>query len=78
LKNIKLLGIVGCPTCKKISALFDKIVKENNLEIHIDKIYDMNKILEYDVVSMPGIVVDDDLKISGRIPTEKELIGLVS
>jgi len=78
LKKIKLLGIKGCPTCKKISTLIDKVVKENDLKIHVDKIYDMGKILEYDVVSMPGLVVDGNLKISGRIPTEKELKELLS
>jgi len=78
LKEIKLLGIIGCPTCKKISTLIDKVVKENDLKIHVEKIYDMGKILKYDVVSMPGLVVDGNLKISGRIPTEKELKELLS
>ena len=63
------MGIIGCPTCKKISTLIDKVVKENDLKIHVEKIYDMGKILKYDVVSMPGLVVDGNLKISGRIPT---------
>ncbi len=78
MKKIKLLGIKGCPTCQKISALIDKVVKENDLKIHVDKIYDMGKILKYDVVSMPGLVVDGNLKISGRIPTEMELKELLS
>ncbi len=77
LKEVKLLGIEGCPTCKKISTLIDEFINENNLNVHIETVYNMNKILEYDIVAMPGIVVDGVLKISGKIPTEKELTEIL-
>ncbi len=73
MREIKVLGIVGCPTCKKIGILIDKVVEENGLKVHIEKIYDMGRILEYNVPTMPGIVVDGKVKVSGRIPTEQEL-----
>ncbi len=78
MKNIKVLGISGCPTCSKIDSLINKVVEENELIVRIEKIYDMGKILEYEVVTMPGIVIDGELKISGRMPTEMELKELLS
>ena len=78
MKEVELLGIEGCPTCKKISSLIDKVVLENSLDVHIEKVYNMNRIIKYEIAAMPGIVVDGFLRISGRIPAEEEIRALLS
>ncbi len=78
MKEVALLGVDGCSTCSKIGTLIDKVISDNGFDVRVEKIYDMGKILEYGVVSMPGLVVDGELKICGRIPTEDELKELLA
>lgn len=69
---IKVLGS-GCPNCKKLEALTRNVVNTLALEANIDKVTDPLEIMEYGVLSTPGLVVNEKVVSSGRIPSESEI-----
>jgi len=75
-KTIKILG-TGCPKCKTVTALVEEVVNEQNIEATIEKVEDIMKIMEYNVMTTPAVVIDDEIKIKGRIPSKTELVSLL-
>lgn len=70
--NFKILG-TGCTKCKKTEEVVRQVVKELDIEATIEKIEDIQKIMEYDVLSTPVLVVNEVIKIKGRVPTIQEI-----
>ncbi|MHC1576717.1 MAG: thioredoxin family protein [Methanosarcinaceae archaeon] len=66
--KIEILG-TGCPKCKKTYDVVTKAVKEAGVEADITKVEDLNSIMDYGVTLTPGVVVDGDVKITGKIPS---------
>lgn len=75
-KIIKILG-TGCPKCKQTTALVEEVVKENNIDAEVIKVEDIMEIMEYNVLSTPAVVVNEEIKIKGRVPSKKELKDLL-
>ena len=72
--EIKILG-TGCPKCKRLEQLAHEAVAEAGLEATIVHVTDMNAIMAYPIMSTPGLVIDEELKSSGRLPRKEEIIG---
>lgn len=66
--KIEILG-TGCPKCKKTYDVVTKAVKEAGVEADITKVEDLNSIMDYGVTITPGVVIDGDVKIMGKIPS---------
>ena len=78
MKSIKVLG-TGCSRCKQTTASVEKAVEELGLkDVSIEKVEDIEKIMSYDIMSMPAIVVDEVIKLSGHVPSVKEIKELLS
>jgi len=75
--QIKILG-TGCPKCKSMEAVVQKVVTENNLNATVDKIEDIMKIMEYDVIITPAMVVNNNIVIKGRVPSKKEVLDILN
>lgn len=73
--SIKVLG-TGCPNCKKTIQVVEDVVKENNIDATIEKVEDIMDIMNYNVMSTPAVVVDEEVKISGRVPSKTEVLEL--
>lgn len=73
---IKILG-TGCPKCRLTSTLVEEVVKNNNIDAQIIKVEDIMKIMEYNVMSTPAVVIDEQVIIKGRVPTKSELIKIL-
>jgi len=69
---VKVLGM-GCTKCNTLESRVKKIVEEHHLDVVIEKIMDYRKIMEYQVMATPALVIDGIVKCSGRIPDEEEL-----
>jgi len=72
MKKIQILG-TGCPTCQKLTELTIQAANELELEYEIEKITDITKIIEMGVVKTPGLAVNGVVKISGKLPSIKEI-----
>ena len=72
MRTVKILG-PGCANCRKLEAVARDAAASAGIEVEFVKVMDMNDILAYDILSTPGLVVDDKVVSSGRIPTQTEV-----
>ncbi|HNY13400.1 MAG TPA: thioredoxin family protein [Candidatus Wallbacteria bacterium] len=77
MKNLKILG-TGCPKCKQLAEMTDKAAKELNIEYEIEKVTEIQDILSYGVMSTPALVVDEEVKVTGKVPTIEEIKKMLS
>lgn len=70
--TVKILG-PGCANCKKLEAVAREAATSAGTEAEFLKISDMKSILAYDLMSTPGLVINEKLVSSGRIPTVAEV-----
>lgn len=77
MKNIKILG-TGCPNCKRVTALVEEAVKETGVDATIEKVEDIMDIMKYNVLSTPALVINEEIKIKGRVPSKSEVIELLT
>ncbi|PLX13825.1 MAG: thioredoxin family protein [Marinilabiliales bacterium] len=70
--DIKVLG-TGCAKCKTLERITKEAVEELNLDASVEKIEDIQKIMEYGVMFTPALVVDGEVLIKGRVPNLKEM-----
>lgn len=70
--EIKILG-TGCPKCSSLERITKKVVSEAGIEANIEKVEDIMEIMKYGIISTPGLVVEGEVKVSGRLPSEKEI-----
>ena len=69
---IKVLGS-GCASCKKLAENTKKAVEELGIEATIEKVTDFKQIMAYGVMKTPALVVDEKVKIMGRVPSPEEI-----
>ena len=69
---IKILGI-GCSNCIKLEEQARKAAQELNVTAEFVKVKQIDKILEYDIARTPGLVIDEVVKSSGRIPSVDQI-----
>jgi small redox-active disulfide protein 2 len=72
MKTVKILGS-GCANCRKLEAVAREAASSAGIAAEFLKITDMDTILAYDLMSTPGLVIDEKLVSSGRIPTQAEV-----
>ena len=70
--TIKVLGS-GCANCKRVEQIVHKVVDEMTLQAEIIKVTEYPEIMKYNVMSTPGLVINDKIVSTGRIPTPAEV-----
>jgi small redox-active disulfide protein 2 len=70
--KIEILGS-GCSKCKKLEENSREAVKKMKVKADIVKVTDMDKIIECGVMMTPALVIDGEVKSSGRIPDVEEI-----
>lgn len=70
--KIEILG-TGCPKCKQLTANTEAAVKELNIQAEIGKVTDIDKITDYGVMMLPGLVVDGAVVSSGKLLNKDEI-----
>ena len=74
--NIKVLGS-GCPNCKRLEQVARKAVDALGVEAEFEKVTEYQKILDYNIMSTPGLVINEEIVSYGRIPSDTEIQGWV-
>ena len=70
--EIKVLG-PGCANCKQLEQIAQKVIDNLAVEANIEKITQIHEIIELGVMATPGLIVNDKVVSSGRIPTPAEV-----
>lgn len=74
--EIKILG-PGCKNCEKLEESVREAVKELGLNPTIEKVQDIQAIMGYGVMKTPGLVIDEQVKVRGRVPSKDEIKKLL-
>lgn len=69
---IKILG-TGCSKCKQLAANAQQAVNEMGIEATIEKVEKIEDIMEYGVMKTPALVVDEQVKVMGRVPSAEDI-----
>ena len=69
---IKILG-TGCAKCMQLEKTAKEAVSELGIDAKIEEVKDITKILEYPILTTPGLVIDEKVVCSGKIPSKDEV-----
>jgi len=69
---IKILGS-GCANCKRVEQITHKVITDLGIEAEVIKVTDYAEIMTYNIMSTPGLVINEKLVSTGRIPTPAEI-----
>ena len=75
--NIKILG-PGCARCHQLGKITREAVKELGIDAEIDEVEDISKIMEYPILTTPGLVINEELVCAGRVPNKAEITQLIA
>jgi small redox-active disulfide protein 2 len=70
--TVKVLGS-GCANCKRLEQIANKVIQTLAIEAEVVKVTDYQEITDYGILSTPGLVVNEKVVSSGRIPSEAEV-----
>jgi len=75
--NVKILG-PGCANCKRLEANVTEAIEALGAAATVEKVTDYGAIAGYGVMSTPGLVIDEAVVVSGRVPSVSEVTALLS
>jgi len=70
--EIKVLG-PGCAKCKKTEKLVQEVIKETGVDARVEKVSDMMQIASYGVFGTPSVIVDGEVKCTGKVPKKDDI-----
>lgn len=76
MKIIKVLG-TGCAKCVQTEKAVKEVIARYNIDASVEKVEDIQKILSYNILSTPAVVVDEVVKIKGKVPSETEILEAI-
>lgn len=74
MKNIKVLG-TGCANCLTTLNLVKEVAKAKDIDIHLEKVEDLQQIMSYGVMSTPSVVIDGKVMHVGGVPSRNKVEG---
>lgn len=74
--NVKILG-PGCANCKKVEQIAVAATRDLAVEAQFEKVTDLSEIVEYPIMATPGLVINEQLVCSGRVPSLDEVLSWV-
>jgi small redox-active disulfide protein 2 len=77
MKMIQVLG-TGCPKCKQLAEIVDSVAQELGLDYKLEKVTEINDIMQFGVMVTPALVVDGQVKASGKVPSVEDIKGFLA
>lgn len=75
--EIKVLGS-GCMKCNKLEELVKEVIKELGVDATIQKVTDIKEIAKTGVLMTPGLLIDNEVKASGKLPSKAEVTQMIT
>jgi small redox-active disulfide protein 2 len=75
--TVKILGS-GCANCKRLEQIARQVITELGTDAEVIKVTDYNDILKYNILSTPGLVINERVVSSGRIPSPAEVTTFIT
>lgn len=72
--EIKVLG-PGCAKCSKTEKLVQEVIKETGVDAAVEKVTDMMQIASYGVFGTPSVVIDGEVKCTGKVPKKADILS---
>jgi small redox-active disulfide protein 2 len=76
MKKLQILG-TGCAKCNALTMATEKAAQTLGLEYELEKVTDLNRIISFGVMTTPVLVVDGQVKVSGKVPSVDEIKTLL-
>lgn len=76
MKKIQVLG-TGCPSCRRLAEMAEQVARELQIEYELEKVTEIEQIVALGVLATPALVVDGEVKASGKVPEIDELKTLL-
>lgn len=73
MKEVKILGS-GCRKCDALERKVRELVKENNLDLKIEKTDDLKELIKHGIMMTPAIIIGGEVKSYGIIPGDDKLL----
>jgi small redox-active disulfide protein 2 len=77
MKQIVVLG-PGCTRCEKLAAMSKQAADELGIDYELEKITDIKRFPEFGVMMTPGLVVDGELKVQGKVPSLDKIKAMLA
>ncbi len=74
--NIKILG-TGCARCQRLEKTVKEVVNELQVDATVEEVKDMKKIIEYPILTTPGLVINEQVVSSGQVLGKNEVTQLI-
>jgi small redox-active disulfide protein 2 len=75
--EVRILG-TGCPKCKRLEQVTREALAEMEIDASVSKVTELDEIMEYDIAATPGLVINQKVVSSGRLPSKAEVKTLIS
>jgi small redox-active disulfide protein 2 len=75
--KIEVLG-TGCGKCKSLEQAVREVVAQNGINADVVKVDDIMEIMKYNILTTPALVVDGNVVVKGRVPSQSELKELLT
>lgn len=72
--SVKILG-TGCKKCQTLEAKVKDLVAANNIDAIVEKVTDINEMMNYSIMMTPGLVINEQVKSFGIIPKDDQIIN---
>ncbi len=74
--EIKVLG-TGCPKCNKLENMVNEVIKDLNADATVTKVKDINDIAKAGVMLTPALMINGDIKLTGKLPSKEALTKMI-
>ncbi len=74
--EIKVMG-PGCMNCETLYNRVKEVLAEKGVDANVDKVTDMNEITNAGILMTPGLVIDGEVKVSGKVPSKEEISEII-
>jgi small redox-active disulfide protein 2 len=75
--KIQVLG-TGCAKCKRLYAEAEKAIASSGVPVELEKVEKFDEIMKHGVMMTPALVIDGEVKASGRIPPASEIASWIT